>query len=182
MKTLKNIALVALVFTMGIINTETAAAQMSDYKFAQLFDQAFELVLEGNHRQAIPMLTKLYDSDGNHGQVQYLLGMCRMNCGMVDAFTVYVLEKAAKNYSFQHQHGRVEDHTAPARAWFYLAEACSKTQLEAAAIEAYRNYMSCVPLASLDHKTMVINRIKELKNAGSVTDNGGSGILANLKP
>ncbi|MCF8461431.1 MAG: hypothetical protein K9G46_11965, partial [Flavobacteriales bacterium] len=63
-----------------------------------------------------------------------------------------------------------------------LAEACSKTQLEAAAIEAYRNYMSCVPLASLDHKMMVINRIKELKNAGFEATNGGNGFLANLKP
>jgi hypothetical protein len=92
---------------------------------------------------------------------------------MVDAFTVYVLEKASKNYNFQHQSGRVEDRTAPARAWFYLAEACSETQHKTAAIEAYRNYMSCVPLASMEHKTMVVNRIKELKNAGSVADNGG---------
>ena len=182
MKTIKNIAAVALVMTMGIIQSNNADAQMSDYKYAQLFDQAFELVLEGNHRQAIPMLTKLYDSDGNHGQVQYLLGMCRMKCGIVDAFTVHVLEKAAKNYNFQHQRGRVEDRTAPARAWFHLAEACAETQRKAAAIEAYRNYMTCVSLASIDHKSMVISRIKELKNVESEVVIGGNGILANLQP
>ncbi|MCF8465105.1 MAG: hypothetical protein K9G41_09695 [Flavobacteriales bacterium] len=182
MKSIKNLAIVALVFTTGIIKTESAFAQMSDYKFEQLFEQAFELVLEGNHRQAIPMLTKLYDSDGNHGQVQYLLGMCRMNCGMVDAFTVHVLKKASRNYHFQHQSGRVEDRTAPARAWFYLAEACSKTELESAAIEAYRNYMSCIPLASIDHKSMIVARIKALKNAGIEATIGGNGLLANLNP
>jgi len=105
-----------------------------------------------------------------------------MNCGMVDAFTVYVLNKAAKNYNFQHQSGRVEDRTAPARVWFFLAEARSQMQHETAAIEAYRNYMSCVPMASIDHKTMVINRIKQLKNTGSEASNGGNAIFANLKP
>ena len=182
MKTIRNIIAMALVTMMGLVGSTKVEAQISDYKYAQLFDQAFELVLEGNHRQALPILTRLYDSDGNHGQVQYLLGMCRINCGMVDAFTVHVLQKASKNYSALHQRGRVEDRTAPARVWLHLAEACSEIQEKTAAIEAYRNYMSCIPLATLDHKRMVVSRIRELKDADRIATVTENGTLAELRP
>jgi hypothetical protein len=64
----------------------------------------------------------------------------------------------------------------------FTDQVSSETYHGTARIAAYLNYMSCIPLASLEHKSMVVNRIKELKNAGVEAANGGNGFLANLKP
>jgi tetratricopeptide (TPR) repeat protein len=139
-------------------------AQMSDYKFNQLFEQAFAQIVDGDLQRAIPTLTKLHLADPEHAQVAYLLGMCQIRSGSVTSDTERMLESAAEHFDHYHQSGRVEDKTAPTKVWFYLAQAREQRGKMDAAVTAYRNYMSCIPQASLDHKRSVISEIKRLKN------------------
>lgn len=161
MKTLRTI-ISTLVMTVMVMNT-VSFAQMSPYKFKQQFDVAFGNILEGNYGDAIPVLEKLHLSDGEHGQVAFLLAMCHVKTDEISSETVKLLNLASQNFSYYHQRGLVTDKSAPAKAWFYLAQALAETQQSKLAITAYRNYMSCVPLASLDHKRTVVYAIRELR-------------------
>lgn len=162
MKTLKTILFISTV--AAVMNISTASAQMSPYKFKQQFDIAFAKIVEGNYSEAIPVLEKLHKNDNEHGQVAFLLGMCEVKTNAVTEETVNVLRTASKYFDQFHQRGLVDDRTAPAKVWNYLAKALADQNETKEAITAYRNYMSCIPLASLDHKRDVMYAIRSLKN------------------
>ena len=183
MKTIKIIITTALLGTLSLATTTETYAQMSDYKFNQLFEIGFELALEGEYEKAVQIFNQLAEADKNHAQVLYLQSICKKKVGVPASYTVNSLEKAVKNVDQFHQTGRVEDKSAPVKAWFHLGEAQADAGNYDRAIEAYRNYMSCIPLASLDHKREVIARIKDLKNQ-KMTDQevGLSSTLARKQP
>jgi hypothetical protein len=183
MKTMKNTFSIALLIILSITFTTTVKAQMSPYKFNQLFQQAFVLVVEGSHREAMPILAQLYLADENHGQVSYLYGVCRLKMEAGNStLTRKVLETASRNFHFKHQYGRVDDRSSPVKVWFYLAEANASENRVDKAIESYRNYMSCIQMASLNHKRMVKNRITELKQQkAAIAEEVGTGMLASLQ-
>lgn len=179
MKTIKTI--LATVLVLACMNE--ANAQLSPYKFNQLFDQAFQNVLVGNYAEAIPVLTTLNKSDAEHAQVQFLLAMCSIKEGKVSERELQLLQSAVKRYDFYHQSGNAESRTAPAKAWFFLAEVCAELKHHEKAVSAYRNYMSCIPLATIEHKKMIVDRIAECKSASNgLTTQGSSFLLANGKP
>jgi len=184
MKTIKNIFPVALIAVLSLSITSTVTAQMSPYKFDQLFQQAFAQVVEGNHEDALPILERLYHANRTHAQVAYLYGVCRMNSNDQDlAVTRKVLEVASANFDYRHRYGCVEDKSAPVKVWFHLAEVNARENRVEKAIESYRNYMSCIPLASLNHKRMVKDRISELKEQRLAnTKSNENELLANVKP
>lgn len=160
---MRTIKIISILVLSGFIHLKTQA-QMSDYKFNQLFEQAFAQIVDGDLQRAIPMLTKLHLADPGHAQVAYLLGMCQVRSGSATPNTERMLELAAVRFDFYHQSGRVEDRTAPTKVWFYLAQVREQVGKSDAAIAAYRNYMTCIPHASLEHKRSVISEIKRLKN------------------
>ena len=180
MKTNRTITTIILV--MLIAATGSVQAQMSQYKFKQQFDQAFAYVLEADYQKAIPVLEKLYVADKTHGQVAFLLGMCQIKNESVTEFTHEVLTAASTKYDQFHQRGRVEDASAPAKVWFYLAEANASLGLANAAVNAYRNYMSCIPMASLEHKREVIFAIRLVKEKMTEDKRGIASFLASQKP
>lgn len=183
MKTLTLTLTTMLIVTFGTIST-TSWAQMSPYKFNQLFHQAFAQYVDGNHHEALPIFERLYFEDGSHGQVAYLYAMCRVKTNASDlALTRNILQCAARKFDYQHRIGHAEDRTAPVKVWFYLAEVCAKESKVEKAIESYRNYMSCIQLASLDHKRMVKQRIDELRRQRpGYTQQDDSFTLANTRP
>lgn len=184
MKTLKNTIKSIVAIITIVLATSSANAQMSPYKFDQVFNQAFAQVVEGNHKAALPLLERLHASDSEHGQVQYLFALTRIKMGNNPGNTVELLERAAKNFSFYHQSGRAADRTAPVTAWMHLANAYAKQYNYDKAIEAYRNYMSCIPMATLDEKRVVIAKIKKLKfqKLAAQSTDLSSNQLALLKP
>ncbi|MBL4587668.1 MAG: tetratricopeptide repeat protein, partial [Flavobacteriales bacterium] len=134
-------------------------AQMSQYKFNQLFDQAFSQVLTGEYQEAIPMLEKLNNSDALHDQVSFLLAMCYLKTDQETAQAINLLEQSVRNYDAYHQFGRTEDRTAPYKAWFFLAEAYVKVGRFNDAIVTYRTYMTTVPWVSIDQKRVLVAKI-----------------------
>lgn len=181
MKTIAKITQTLVVSLALMANVATAQAQMSPYKFEQVFKQAFAQVLAGDYQEAIPLLESLNSSDGEHAQVQYLLALCQMNSGTSDKNTTELLQNAAMRYDYFHQSGNASDRTAPAKVWFLLGERLAAEGRTQKAVEAYRNYMSCVPLASIDHKRMVIEKIAAQK-AQKQDEVGAVSLLASRKP
>lgn len=166
-----------------MLGLNTANAQLSPYKFNQLFDQAFQNVMVANYAEAIPVLNTLIKSDAEHAQVQFLLAMCSMKQGRVTERELQLLESAVKRYDPLHQSGRVESRTAPAKAWFFLAEACAQLKQHSKAVNAYRNYMTCIPLASIEHKKKIMDLIADNRAAASEQFVFGSpSLLATRKP
>ena len=163
MKAIRNIIAAVIVATAALSQPTVVNAQMSEYKFNQLFDQAFRLTLAEDYQQAYPIWKQLVKSDNEHGQVLYFYGVCRTKIGAPVGQSTPALKTASKKVDYYNQPGRVEDRTAPVKTWFYLAEAYADREEFDKAVEAYRNYMSCIPLASLDHKREVIDRIKAAK-------------------
>ena len=82
-------------------------------------------------------------------QVQYLYAVCEMKVNHANGNTTNLLENAVKVSSVYHQIGRVQDRTAPVKAWMYLAKSYAEMYDYDKAINAYKNYMSCIPMASL---------------------------------
>ena len=124
------------IFALGVILSMTLEpdqvfGQISDYKFAQLFNRGSELILKEDYQSAETIFVELNKVNQGHGQVGYLLGMCQVMNESVDENTIEVLESASKQFSDSHQRGRVEDRSAPPSAWYYWAKAyrakgCSK--------------------------------------------------------
>lgn len=153
-----------LLAVLSIAINTNATGQMSPYKFNQLFQRAFEMVVEGNHTAALPIFEELYLADSGHGQVAYLYGFCRMKTNAKDVgLTRNVLLCASRKFNYAHRYGEVTDRTAPVKVWLHLAEVNASENRIDKAIESYRNYMSCIQMASLDHKRMIKTRIEELK-------------------
>ncbi|MCB9192348.1 MAG: hypothetical protein H6603_01930 [Flavobacteriales bacterium] len=182
MKTLR--ILLALTSTLIVIAIAGKAnAQMSEYKFKQQFDKAFEYTLNGETEQAQTILQKLHNEDKGHCQVAYLLALNNIKLQGAGKKSASYLEQVVDRISVYHQVGRVEDRTAPVKAWFFLAQSYANTNQYDKAINAYRNYMSCIQLASLDHKREIVEAIKELRAKKLTTGDFGIGHeLANQKP
>lgn len=180
---MKTIMKISVAVIISIISSYSAIAQMSQYKFEQVFNQAFAAILNGNYAEATPLLTQLNESDRTHGQVQYLLAMSRIKEGNFGGKTVRLLEEASKKYNFYHAYGDVKDETSPANVWFLLAESYAHTGAAKKSIDAYRNYMSCIPLASIQHKRSIIEKIsaQQVQLARS-SEVGSSSMIASRKP
>lgn len=184
MKTIKNIFAGTLIVVLTVAINTSATGQMSPYKFNQLFQRAFGMIVEGNHKGAMPIFEELYYADSGHGQVAYLYGLCRMKTGAQDhKLTRNVLLTASHKFAFDHRYGHVDDRTSPVKVWFHLAEVNANENRIDKAIESYRNYMSCIQMASLEHKRMVKGRIEELKQQKAVlAEEMGAETLATSRP
>jgi tetratricopeptide (TPR) repeat protein len=183
MKAIKNILIAAIVAAAALAQPNVAEAQMSEYKFNQLFDQAFKLTLVEDYQQAFPIWKQLVRADQDHGQVLYFYSVCRTKTGGSTAQNTSALSRAVQKVDYYNQPGRVEDRSAPVKAWYHLAEAYAEREDFDAAVEAYRNYMSCIPLASIDHKREVIDKIKAAKENKKLVDLYGTvSLIANQKP
>lgn len=125
-----------------IVSGLDVQAQMSDYKFEQQFNKAFEFVVIGDIDQAIPLLETLRRSDKSHHQVNYLLGMCYVRTGQHLNVSEMLLTFASNNTDQNSQLGVVECRTAPARVWYYLAEVQFKLGHYRESRDAFRTYMS----------------------------------------
>lgn len=181
MKTLRII--LAITTTLIVIAyAGKANAQMSEYKFKQQFDKAFEHTLNGESEEAYTILRRLHVSDREHGQVVYLLALNAIKMRDAGYRSASYLEQVVDKVSVYHQVGRVEDRTAPVKAWFYLAQSYENTNQYDKAISAYRNYMSNIQLASLDHKREIVEAIKTLRAKKSEQAFGMSYELASQKP
>jgi hypothetical protein len=181
MKTIRLILAVAVTL-MITIYVGTATAQMSQYKFKQQFDKAFEYTLNGEHQEASSILQRLHKEDENHGQVAYLLALNEIKLNGAGAKSASYLRKVIGKVSYYHQTGRVEDQSVPVKAWLYLAKSLANTNDLDEAVAAYRNYMSCIQLASIEHKREIVNAIKELKARRHVAAYGIGNELASRKP
>lgn len=171
---------IAIVFSVAI--TTSSHAQMSQYKFDQIYSIAFQELVSGNYAEAESLFGMLNKADSDHAQVQYLLALCQVNTNSQDVTTLNLLQKAAAHYDYYHQSGDVNDRSAPPKVWFLLGAMNAQFGKHAKAVEAYRNYMSCIPLASLEHKRDVILRIADSREQIAKVGIEGVSILANLKP
>lgn len=167
MTTFKTTAILVL-----LMNTTGVFAQMSPYKFAQTFNQAFANVVSADYEEALPQLEQLLQNEPEHAQVGYLLAICKRNLNADPSETLSLLRSAVKSYDYYHQHGNVDDRSVPAKAWFLLAEVYSDLGRHKESIDAYRDYMSCIPLASLEHKRSVIELIAAQRQLLAANDTG----------
>lgn len=181
MKTLRIILAIATTLIV-IAYAGKANAQVSEYKFKQQFDKAFEHTLNGESEEAYTILKRLHTVDSDHGQVTYLLALNNIKSEGAGLESSEYLKSVVNQANAYHQTGRVEDRTVPVKAWFYLAKSYENTDQYDKAITAFRNYMSCIQMASLEHKREIVQAIKELraKKAGDVY--GLSNELASRKP
>jgi predicted Zn-dependent protease len=166
----------AILITVAI-SASMANGQMSQHKFNQMFAQAFEEVLVGKYEAALPMLEKLHQADPAHAQTAYLLGLSYVKQGGHTNKAVEVLQLASGRYDAAHQHGRVEDSTAPASVWMVLGDALSAAGRNKEAVMAYRTYMTTIPMASIQRKSEVISKIRMAKQADApalYADNGAN--------
>lgn len=160
-------------------------AQMSTHRYNSLFEQAFGDVLVGNYSAAQPVLEQLLKADANHAQTAYLLGLVYVKQGRELVAAASILNAASKRYDARHQHGRVDDSTAPGSVWLLLGDALASTGRNAEAVSAYRTYMTTIAMASIQRKSEVIERIQLAKrNAGldKQATSGNSELFATLAP
>jgi len=160
-------------------------AQMSKHRFDRLFEQAFGDVLVGNYTAAQPALEQLTKADADHAQVAYLLGLVYVKQGREATAAVALLQSASKRFNARHQHGRVEDTSAPGAVWLLLGDALAATGRHVEAVSAYRTYMTTISMASIQRKSEVIERIQVAKrNAGfdKHATNGSTEQFAALVP
>lgn len=181
MKTNINFRQLLSMLAIILASASIAYAQMSQHKFNQIFAQAFEEVLVGKYEAAIPSLEKLHQADPAHAQTAYLLGLSYVKQGHQNEKAVEVLQLASKKFDAAHQHGRVEDSTAPGSVWMVLGDALTAAGKNAEAVMAYRTYMTTIPMASIQRKSEVIAKIRAAKQADApalFADNGRDGQLA----
>lgn len=152
-----------------------AEAQMSNYKFKQQFDKAFEHTLNGENAQALAIFQRLHAADKNHGQVTYLLALNHIKIQGAGEEAASYLNEAISKVSYYHQVGRVEDKTVPVKAWYYLAQSLAETNDYSSAINAYRNYMSSIQLAPLAHKREIVHAIQDLRSKKQLAERFGGG-------
>lgn len=163
MKWCKRILALGVILSVTLQSNQVVG-QISDYKFAQLFNRGFEFILKEDYRSAETIFEELNKLNQGHGQVGYLLGMCQVMNESVDESTIEVLESASKLFCDSHQRGRVEDSSAPPTVWYYLAKAYESSGLFKEALDTYRIYTNCARLGSksqiLDSE-LSISRLKE---------------------
>jgi tetratricopeptide (TPR) repeat protein len=146
------------------LQSNQAVGQISDYKFAQLFNRGFEFILNEDYDRAETIFVELNKLNQAHGQVGYLLGMCQVMNESADESTIEVLELASKYFSDSHQRGRVEDRSAPPSVWYYLAKAYESKGMFKEALDTYRIYTNCARLGSKSQileSEFSISRLKE---------------------
>ncbi len=161
MKTIVKLFAVLTVGMVGLGASSSAQTQVNQYKFNQLFNQAFSNILAVDYERALPILNRLHQSDESHAQVSYLLAMCYLETEQELTKAVQLLESSLERYDAYHQFGRVEDRTAPFKAWGLLAEAYMKTGRYREAVVTYRTYISTIPWVSIEQKQQIIARIDE---------------------
>jgi len=181
MKTLRIILAITTTLIV-IVYAGKANAQMSEYKFKQQFDKAFEHTLNGEADKAYTILKMLHTADSNHAQVTYLLALNNIKLMGAGFESAEYLKAVVNQTSVYHQTGRVEDRTVPVKAWFYLAKSYENTNEYDKAINAFRNYMSCIQMASLEHKREIVHAIKELRTMKAGESYGVGNELASQKP
>ncbi len=169
-----------LCLAICLLLTNTLRAQMSDHRFARLFNQAFEEVMAGHHAAARSSLEELHRARPEHAHVSYLLGLTMVKQEDVSERTVTLLRKASQHFDPAHRQGSPEETNAPGTVFLMMGEALAELGKHEDAIRAYRTYMTTISLASIQRKSEVIERIRQSREAMAAGSHRGQQLLAEL--
>ncbi|GAB5539483.1 MAG: hypothetical protein Salg2KO_15860 [Salibacteraceae bacterium] len=119
---MKNVSKSALVLVLGLALITTAQAQdrSEDFNSAKLH--------LANHKlqSAIPILEKLWKSDPQNANLNYLLGLCYVKEDHNIPESVKLLETASNIYTTDYQSGSNKERRAPEYVYYYLTIAYAK--------------------------------------------------------
>lgn len=103
-----------------------SAAAQDDPK-GQNFNEAKIALANHKLNQAIPILEKLWSSDQNNANLNYLLGLCYVKEDVNMNKAVEMLETASSIYTTDYSAGSSKERRAPEYVYYYLTIAYSKT-------------------------------------------------------
>jgi tetratricopeptide (TPR) repeat protein len=114
-----------LVLPLLVLFALSAAAQ--DDPKGQNFNEAKIALANHKLNQAIPILEKLWSSDQNNANLNYLLGLCYVKEDVNMNKAVEMLETASSIYTTDYSAGSSKERRAPEYVYYYLTIAYSKT-------------------------------------------------------
>lgn len=114
-----------LVLPLLVLFALSAAAQ--DDPKGQNFNEAKIALANHKLNQAIPILEKLWSSDQNNANLNYLLGLCYVKEDVNLNKAVEMLETASAIYTTDYSAGSGKERRAPEYVYYYLTIAYSKT-------------------------------------------------------
>jgi tetratricopeptide (TPR) repeat protein len=103
-----------------------SATSQEDPK-GQNFNEAKIALANHKLNQAIPILEKLWSSDQNNANLNYLLGLCYVKEDVNLNKAVEMLETASSIYTTDYSAGSSKERRAPEYVYYYLTIAYSKT-------------------------------------------------------
>jgi len=114
-----------LVLPLLVLLALGAAAQ--DDPKGENFNEAKIALANHKLNQAIPILEKLWSSDQNNANLNYLLGLCYVKEDVNLNKAVEMLETASSIYTTDYSAGSSKERRAPEYVYYYLTIAYSKT-------------------------------------------------------
>lgn len=103
------------------------SATSQDDPKGQNFNEAKIALANHKLNQAIPILEKLWSSDQNNANLNYLLGLCYVKEDVNLNKAVEMLETASSIYTTDYSAGSGKERRAPEYVYYYLTIAYSKT-------------------------------------------------------
>jgi hypothetical protein len=95
---------------------------------------------EEDYQEALYLFQEVLKEEPNNANVKYLLGMCYLNIeGSAEKAIPYLIQ-ATRNITQKYKSNKFSEKRAPHHAWFYLAEAYSKTNQMDKALEALKSF------------------------------------------
>lgn len=127
------VLLITILLTSSLCN-----AQEVDYRTT--FSDAEYYFLFQDHKEALPLYLKLYETNNTNANLQYRIGMCYFNIPGLKHHAIPFLEDAVKNINPSYQEGSYKELGAPSNSLFYLGEAYRVNGRLDDAIKAYNTF------------------------------------------
>jgi hypothetical protein len=138
---------------------------------ANFYDALFFFEEEEDYQEAAYLFYEVLSEEPNNANVKYLLGRCYNNIqGSEDKGIPYLLE-ATHNVTLKYKEHKYEEKRAPHHAWFYLAEAYSKSNLMDEALDALETFRDLKDfdkkynIRITDDAILAVERAKIIKDA-----------------
>ncbi len=148
--------------------TFSLLAQSAEVNF---YDAMFFFEEEEDYQEAAYLFYQVLSMEPNNANVKYLLGRSYNHIQGSEDRGIPYLQEATRNISLRYKEKKFSEKRAPHHAWFYLAEAYSKTNQMNEALDALNNFKD---LKDFDKKynyriteeaVLAVERAKIIKDA-----------------
>ncbi len=167
-----------LIFVIITVLPSVVKSQELTYRDKQLLREGIRLISIHDYRDAIPLLGKIYESEKNNANVNYLLGESFLRINEIKS-AIFFLEKAKKKISTSYKEFSPAETRAPVKTLMLLAEAYHKAYKFDKAEATYKDYLKYEE----NPDTAYINRqLKSIEYARKAVKDSIKIAITNLGP